>query len=272
MSTQQNPILINRTPTPSKARHSGRLRAAPKRCATVRISLITGLVLENIVIDSGAFTHALSWVFSRPNTLVYGRDGANRKAARMAESMFSTSRPPALLENDASGLQSHSGAETMTTVNTITTPTAAPLGNTPTLPRYITTGKLFAGRVTLHGPTTVRGNATVSHQLTTQPGNSPTTSPSASNSPADALRLILAEVTPGIRPYSSDSWFPGHLIDAARAALESHDQTDPVTQQHAFNALSTAAWHVARGEPAKALARMRRAQSHIKASMEGGAA
>ena len=150
----------------------------------------------------------------------------------------------------------------MTTVNTTTTPTAAPLGNTPTLPRYITTGKLFAGRVTLHRPTTVRGNATVSHQLTTQPGNSP----------AEALRLILNEVTPGIRPYSSDSWFPGHLIDAARAALESHDQTDPVTQQHAFNALSTAAWHVARGEPAKALARMRRAQSHIKDSMEGGAA
>lgn len=57
-----------------------------------------------------------------------------------------------------------------------------------------------------------------------------------------------------------------------RAALEAHDQTDPTTQQHAFNALSTAAWHVARGEPAKALARMRRAQSHIKASMEGAAA
>ena len=158
----------------------------------------------------------------------------------------------------------------MTTVNTPTTPAATPLGNTPTLPRYITTGTLFAKCVTLHRPTTVRCNATVSHQLTTQLGNSPATS--ASNSPADALRLILAEVTPGIRPYSSDSWLPGHLIDAARAALESHDQTDPVTQQHAFNALSTAAWHVAHGEPAKALARMRRAQSHIKASMEGGAA
>ena len=135
-------------------------------------------------------------------------------------------------------------------------------GNTPTLSRFTTTGKLFAERVTLHMPATVRGNATVSHQLTTHPDNSP----------ADALRLILAEVTPGTRPYSSDSYLPAHLIDAARAALETHDQTDPATQQHAFNGLSTAAWHVARGEPAKALARMRRAQSHIKASMEGGAA
>jgi hypothetical protein len=71
---------------------------------TVRISLITGLVLENTVIDSEAHSHALSWVFSRPNTLVYGRDGAHRKAARMAESMFSTSRPPVALEKAASGL------------------------------------------------------------------------------------------------------------------------------------------------------------------------
>ncbi len=36
--------------------------------------------------------------------------------------------------------------------------------------------------------------------------------------------------------------------------------------QHAFNALSTAAWHIARGEHAKALARIRRAEAHIKAS------
>ena len=272
MNTQQNPTLINRTPTPSKARHSGRLRVASKRCATVSLSLITGLVRKNIVSDSGAFTHALSWVFSRPNTLVYGRDGLVREAGRMAESMFLTSRPPYARKNANGGIQSHSGARTMTTVNTQTTPTAAPLGNTPALPRYITTSKLFAGRVTLRLPTTARDNATASHQLKTQPGNSPTTSPSASNSPAEALRLILNEVTPGIRPYSSDSWLPDHLINAARAALETHDQIDPATQQHAFNALSTAAWHVARGEPAKALARMRRAQSHIKASMEGGAA
>lgn len=187
-------------------------------------------------------------------------------------------------------------------------------GNTPTLSRFTTTGKLFAERVTLHMPATVRGNATVSHQLTTHPVNSP----------AEALRLILNEVTPGIRPYSSDSWLPGHLIEAAQAALASQDEAetptppntqvrqaldalrkantlhmtgsneaaielerkarlilsglvetnvaDTAAQQHAFNALSVAAWHCARGEPAQALARLRRAQSHIKASMTTGRA
>ena len=89
-------------------------------------------VLENTVIDSGAFTHALSCVFSRLNTLVYGRDGLVRKAGRMAESMFSTSRPPVALEKAASGFQSHSGAETMTTVKITPTPT---LGNTSPLAR-----------------------------------------------------------------------------------------------------------------------------------------
>ena len=95
---------------------------------TVKLSLITGLVLENTFIDSGAFTHAISWVFSRPNTLVYGRDGLVREAGRMAESMFSTSRPPVSLENGASGLQSHSGARAMTKVNTTPSPKATPLG------------------------------------------------------------------------------------------------------------------------------------------------
>ena len=47
---------------------------------------------------------------------------------------------------------------------------------------------------------------------------------------------------------------------------------DTASQQHAHNALSTAAWHIARGEAPQALARLRRAQSHIKASMEGAAA
>ena len=119
----------------------------------------------------------------------------------------------------------------MTTVNTTATPKAAPLGNLPAI------------------CTTTR----------------------ASHSPADALRLILVEVTPGTRPYSVDSWLPGHFIEAARLALDAHDREDAGVQQQVFNALSTAAWHVARGEPAKALARMRRAQSHIKASMEGSA-
>lgn len=89
---------------------------------------------------------------------------------------------------------------------------------------------------------------------------------------ADALRSILAEVTPGTRPYSGDSYLPHHIVESARTALAANDAIDPATQQLAFNALSTAAYHCARGEPAKALARMRRAQSHIMASMEGGAA
>ena len=83
------------------------------------------------------------------------------------------------------------------------------------------------------------------------------------------LRAILAEVTPGQRPYSGDSYLPDHLIEAAQTALTG---TDQAACQHAFNAMSTAAWHCARGEAPQALARMRRAQSHILASMEGGAA
>ena len=193
--------------------------------AKVRLSLNTGLVRRNIVSEYGAFTHALSWVFSRPNTLVYGRDGLVREAGRMAYSMFLTSRPPYARRNANGGLQSQYGAETMTTVNTTTTPVSGNKGPAPTLPRI----------------TTVES----------------------------ALRAILSEVTPGVRPYSGDSWLPAHLIQAAQAAL---DGTDTAAQQHAHNALSMAAWHCARGEPAQALARLRRAQSHIKASMEGGAA
>ena len=81
-----------------------------------------GPVRKNIVIDSGAHTHALSWVFSRPEHFGFGRDGLVRKAGRMAESMFLTSRPPDARKNTDGGFQSHSGAETMTTVNTIPTP------------------------------------------------------------------------------------------------------------------------------------------------------
>jgi len=82
------------------------------------------------------------------------------------------------------------------------------------------------------------------------------------------LRAILAEVTPGQRPYSAESYLPPLMIQAAQAALAG---TDQAACQHAHNALSTAAWHIARGEAPQALARMRRAQSHILASMEGGA-
>ena len=79
------------------------------------------------------------------------------------------------------------------------------------------------------------------------------------------LRAILAEVTPGQRPYSGDSYLPSHLIEAAQDALSGIDQT---AHQHAHNALSTACWHIARGEASQALSRLRRAQSHIMASME----
>ncbi len=41
--------------------------------------------------------------------------------------------------------------------------------------------------------------------------------------------------------------------------------------QLAHNALASAAWHVARGEPIQALSRIKRAQAHLAHSMEGGA-
>lgn len=39
--------------------------------------------------------------------------------------------------------------------------------------------------------------------------------------------------------------------------------------QTAHNALACAAWHVARGEPAQALNRIRRAQTHLRHAMQG---
>ena len=41
--------------------------------------------------------------------------------------------------------------------------------------------------------------------------------------------------------------------------------------QLAHNALASAAWHVARGESAQALSRIKRAQAHLAHSMESGA-
>lgn len=84
-----------------------------------------------------------------------------------------------------------------------------------------------------------------------------------------ALRAILAEVTPGKQPYSSDSYLPHHLIEAAQSALDGLEQA---ANQHAYNALSTACWHIARGDAPQALSRLRRAQSHIMAGMESGRA
>ena len=84
-----------------------------------------------------------------------------------------------------------------------------------------------------------------------------------------ALRAILAEVAPGGSHYSGDSYLPAHLVEAAQAAL---DGVDLEVHQRAHNALSTAGWHIARGEPEKALARLRRAQAHILHSMANGKA
>ncbi len=83
-----------------------------------------------------------------------------------------------------------------------------------------------------------------------------------------ALRAILAEVTPGQRPHSGDSWLPDHLVQQATEALTHAEQAGIAAQQHAFNALSTASWHAARGELPLALSRIRRAQSHITTAME----
>ena len=73
-----------------------------------------------------------SEVFSRPESFGFGRDGLVRKAGRMTNFMFETSRPPVARSIAASGFQSQLGAEAMTNVNTSTTPNAAPLGITPT--------------------------------------------------------------------------------------------------------------------------------------------
>ena len=82
-----------------------------------------------------------SEVFSRPEFASaglsrlhgFGRDGVNRKAARMTNFMFETSRPPVARSNAASGFQSQLGARTMTKVNTPTTPET---GNTSPLARH----------------------------------------------------------------------------------------------------------------------------------------
>ncbi|NDP61071.1 hypothetical protein [Polaromonas sp.] len=117
---------------------------ALKRCATFLASPeLLGPVLNNTVIDSGAFTHALSCVFSRPNTLVYGRDGLVRKAGRMAESMLLTSRPPYALNNANGGFLSHSGAEAMTSVNTPTTSTLDTIARQQAIENALTTALYF---------------------------------------------------------------------------------------------------------------------------------
>jgi hypothetical protein len=95
--------------------------------------------------------------------------------------MFSPpSRPFCVLEKRPEWFfKSQPGAETMTTVNTTTTPTGSP------------------------------------------------------SALSEALRAILAEVTPGIRPFSGDSYLPDHIVQTARLALAEHDQQDTAAQQHA---------------------------------------
>ncbi len=82
-------------------------------------------MLENII-DSEVHIPTESGIFSRPNSLIFGRDSRSGNARRMAESMFSISRPPVLLENSASGCQSHSGATMLKAPSRAITPTTAP--------------------------------------------------------------------------------------------------------------------------------------------------
>lgn len=63
---------------------------------------------------------------------------------------------------------------------------------------------------------------------------------------------------------SNNGTTPTLTTNTEAVAIELH--------QLAHNALASAAWHVARGEPIQALSRIKRAQAHLAHSMEGGAA
>ena len=96
----------------------------PMRCATLNPGASNTTKLAGNLPDSE--------VFSRPESFCFGRDGLVRKAGRMTNFMFETSRPPVARSNAARGLQSQLGAKAMTTVNTTITPT---LGNPSPLTR-----------------------------------------------------------------------------------------------------------------------------------------
>jgi hypothetical protein len=103
-----------------------------RRCATFHATPeLLGPVLENTMESAGNLPD--SEVFSRPESFGFGRDGLVRKAGRMADSMFSTSRPPVALEKAASGLQSQSGAETMTKVISLASRKAGRVTATPAI-------------------------------------------------------------------------------------------------------------------------------------------
>lgn len=181
-------------------------------------------MLENIIGNAVA-SPTVSGLLSRPKFCNYGRDGFVRKAGRTALSVFSTSRPPALLENDASGCQSHNGA----------TMHHAPRATTPTNPAR------------------------------------PTSAPNPHQQRIEAaLRAVANEVLPpvGTRPYSSDSYLPGHVIAMLTDGIKSLDAESASIERHqaAFNAGSTALWHLARGNTEAALSRLRRAATHAKAA------
>ena len=96
-------------------------------------------VLEN-TFGKAVASPTESGVLSRPDFLGvstfgriygFGRDGFVRKAGRTALPVFSTSRPPAALENAACGFESRKGAKTMTAV-TPASRSAAPTTQAPT--------------------------------------------------------------------------------------------------------------------------------------------
>ena len=90
------------------------LHAAPCRATLHATPAKLGPVLENTLESAGSLPD--SEAFLRLGHFGFGRDGLVREAGRMADSMFSTSRPPVALEKAASGFESQSGAKTMTNV------------------------------------------------------------------------------------------------------------------------------------------------------------
>jgi len=83
-----------------------------------------------------------------------------------------------------------------------------------------------------------------------------------------ALRAIVNETMdyPTNPRYSTDSWLPCHLIEAAQAALEAHSAPQPYSL--ARNALLAAIKALDDGKPETAFSRLRRARSHLAAAME----
>jgi hypothetical protein len=91
----------------------GGAKVAPKAKAPVLENTFGSAV--SALTESGVLSrHKFLGVSTLGCAYGFGRDGLVRKAGRTAEPVFSTSRPPAALENVACGLQSRSGAIPMT--------------------------------------------------------------------------------------------------------------------------------------------------------------